>query len=1183
MAAGKNRQIRELVIKTETQGTKAATDELSGLEQLLKASSTAATTLNSSLTKTAGIFKSATGHASGFAASLKSINTASSGNAKRIKSMEQYSNSILDLTDYMELLGQTSKTAAAGLDRVNAAGKGMSRSFETVTADGETLLDILEDMRTHLTDLNYHTQKVDTSLKTLNSGVNSTNSSIGKLNDTMGSGTGRQKKFNDGLRDMGKRGNSATRAMSSLLNATGPLTMAYAAVAANVYAATEAFRLLKEASDLQRLSEQVGNLSGALSGIDVGNLGKKLKEISGDALSFEDSLRTAARAVSFNFTTDQITGLAEGARKASIAIGIDFTDAMDRVTRGIAKQEVEVLDELGVVTRLIPAFQKYAGVLGKTVDQLTDVERQTALTNEVQKQLNERYSGIQVAATGWERLGTATKDVTTAGLMYLQDVLGPTADILATIFNYATGSGARDFKTLADTMNAAAVGGRSGAQLGALAEGAKVLTDQYGAYYDVQLKSLELQKKAVQGQMPFAVTARDVVRMAKEELEIDADISRITKEKNSYEENQNSIMKSRIRLKELLIAKGLTEAQIDSATSEQASALTAQGKAAGTATAEIAALSAANKKLKSSYDPILSQLQVLSDVPTILKDYEVLLDINKNLQDFNTAFGTSFTSLDNAKTSITGLVLAEREFAQSTKLAVQAKQAEAAILSSTTIEARKDQQLLLAELENKMDIERRHAAMGSLVATQDKIDNHNEVVLLKARAEQYDVLITKREFTLNAIKANNKETERSILLQTALDEARTTKKNTLRELNVTDGSIGLIKNLEKVQVETDKYSEQLRLQKELRVSLMSTQSLASEAEKLANTEAIDGLNRKLAMLDLVKQATTDIANGTIESENSLKQILMDTQLQQAAAADAAAVQPKTISNSGTELATSLTQIDQLSDRMAQLQARGLEGTEAYAQAQEAIVQASVNSMTSIMETAGSLFSSLSKLSSAEIDAQIAMVQKQEGNTYASQQKVKELQKKKIKEEEKAALMSIGIHTAQGIMMAFGTQPYPIAIGTSALLAAEGIIQSKTVKASAAGQLASMSTPSAQTVTVGESAGDASINVANIASASEYAYATGGKGDYSPRFTGGSGSGAASFMIGERGPELFTPDVPGSITPAGDVGGSGAQISVSIQGQFLDGADFEAYAERHARTITAAVERELQVNSTSLYR
>lgn len=384
-------------------------------------------------------------------------------------------------------------------------------------------------------------------------------------------------------------------------------------------------------------------------------------------------------------------------------------------------------------------------------------------------------------------------------------------------------------------------------------------------------------------------------------------------------------------------------------------------------------------------------------------------------------------------------------------------------------------------------------------------------------------------------------------------------------------------------METDKYSEQLRLQKELRVSLMSTESLASDAEKLASAEAIDGLNRKLAMLDLVKQATTDIAAGTLESENSLKQILMDTQLQQAAAADAAAVQPKTISNSGTELATSLTQIDQLSDRMAQLQARGLEGTEAYAQAQEAIVQASVNSMTSIMETAGSLFSSLSKLSSAEIDAQIAMVQKQEGNTYASQQKVKELQKKKIKEEEKAALMSIGIHTAQGIMMAFGTQPYPIAIGTSALLAAEGIIQSKTVKASAAGQLASMSTPTAQTVTVGESAGDASINVANIASASEYAYATGGKGDYSPRFTGGSGSGAASFMIGERGPELFTPDVPGSITPAGDVGGSGPQIQVSIQGQFLDGADFEAYAERHARTITAAVEKELQVNSTSLYR
>lgn len=1181
MAGTKNRQIRELIIKTETQGTAAATSELSGLEKLLKTSETAANTLNNSLIKTAGVLKSAGAHATSFSKGMKSLNTAAAGSEKRTKSMQQYANSILDLSDYMEMLRASSEQTSVALGKVNKASAGLSSSFDKVNSEGESMLDLLTDMRNHLTNLDRDTQRVDKSLDKLNTGIDNTNSAIGSLNNNLGKASGKQNKFNNGLKNQARHGNSATRAMSSLLNVTGPLTMAYAAVAANVYAVSESFRFLKEASDLQRLTEQVGNLSGALSGVDVGNLGRQLKAISGDALSFEASLRTAARAVSFNFTTDQITNLASGARKAAIALGIDFTDAMDRVTRGIAKQEVEVLDELGVVTRLIPAFQKYAGVLGKTVDQLTDVERQTALTNEVQKQLNERYSGITIAATSWERLGTATADATSLSLIFLQDVLNPMAEVLAKILMTATGSGARDFTTLFKTMNAAADGGKSAAQLGALAEATDAAKLSNEQFYESQLKVLKAKKEELRsGRSQANLIYGNVGARSTEEIDLDVEISRLSKEHNSYEANKERILKAQVKLKQQLLDKGLSEAQIDGITSAQGASLNAQGKAAQTATAELATMAAMNVKLKSSFDPVLTQLQTLSDVPHDLKDYKILLEMDKNLQDFNTTFNTTFRTLDAARNSMTSLVAVERQFAQATKLAANAKQTEASIIGASVEDSREAHAEIVMQLRHRQELQSRYSSLGSIIATQTIVDNQKEIEQLQQKSDIYDKLLERRYRATEAIKAANLESERSLLLQNAIGDPISSKA-TLRDGGNTAGNSLLIQDTERTTAEAAKLTEALRIQLTLRAQLNASNSLASEAEKASTQAEIEGLSRKLAMLEKIKTANANLAAGQLTSQDLATQSLMDAKLQEQTAADAAAVQPGSIGNSGTEIATSLTQMDQLSDRMDQLKARGLEGTEAFKQAQEAIVQSSVNAMSGIMDTAASLLGSMSKLASTEIDAQIAMIRKQEGSSYAAQQKIAELEKKRIKDEEKAALMSVGIHTAQGIMMAFGTQPWPIALGTSALIAAEGIIQSKTIKASAAGQMANQSAPTTQTVTVGE-AGDASINLANQSSASEYAYATGAQGSYQPRFTGGSATGAASFMIGERGPEMFTPDMPGTISSTGDTGKGGNTFDITIQGQFLDGSDFESFASRHADKLAAAVEQQLQVHSTSLY-
>lgn len=74
-----------------------------------------------------------------------------------------------------------------------------------------------------------------------------------------------------------------------------------------------------------------------------------------------------------------------------------------------------------------------------------------------------------------------------------------------------------------------------------------------------------------------------------------------------------------------------------------------------------------------------------------------------------------------------------------------------------------------------------------------------------------------------------------------------------------------------------------------------------------------------------------------------------------------------------------------------------------------------------------------------------------------------------------------------------------------------------------------------------------------------------------RASGGPVSGGKSYLVGERGPELFTPSSAGSITPNHALGGGAAQVSLTVQASEY----FDARVERVAgpvavRTAASAV-------------
>ena len=124
------------------------------------------------------------------------------------------------------------------------------------------------------------------------------------------------------------------------------LVGAYATLAVNTFAVVAAFTALQRASGAMKIIaglEAQGARLGRTLSITAGNI----REITNNAMSMADAMRSTAQLTAGGFNNDQIAGLAAVAKDASGALGRDLADSMDRLSRGVTKLEPELLDELG--------------------------------------------------------------------------------------------------------------------------------------------------------------------------------------------------------------------------------------------------------------------------------------------------------------------------------------------------------------------------------------------------------------------------------------------------------------------------------------------------------------------------------------------------------------------------------------------------------------------------------------------------------------------------------------------------------------------------------------------------------------------------------------------------------------------------------------------------------------------
>ena len=273
---------------------------------------------------------------------------------------------------------------------------------------------------------------------------------LGKQTDAANKKRNRYNRTEKGVANLTSNSTKAFAKQSQTIS--GGLVPAYAVLASNIFALTALFGFLKNAADVKILEQsQVSYATN--TGIALQSVTARLREASDGLLGFQQAGQAAAIGLAKGFSPAQLEDLAEGARKASTALGRDFQDSFDRLVRGASKAEPELLDELGITLRLADATQKYADAIGKNRDQLNDYERSQAVLIETQRQLEKNFGSVEAVTNPFVKLTKTLEDIVKVAT---QAVL-PVFEGLAALINKSGGFAIAAFGLLALNIAKAAI------------------------------------------------------------------------------------------------------------------------------------------------------------------------------------------------------------------------------------------------------------------------------------------------------------------------------------------------------------------------------------------------------------------------------------------------------------------------------------------------------------------------------------------------------------------------------------------------------------------------------------------------------------------------------------------------------------------------------------------------------
>lgn len=345
-------------------------------------------------------------------------------------------------------------------------------------------------------EVNGKMQKATVSAKKLRTALND----VDKANKNTSKSTGT---LDRNFKGASQQSANATKNFSKMAQGIGgSLVPAYATLAANIFAVTAAFNAFRRAAQVEQLESSLINLGNA-AGRNLSLVADGLKEITGAAIDSEQALRTVAVGTAQGFSSSQLQGLTTIAKGASISLGRELPDALDRLVRGTAKLEPEILDELGIIVRLDDATRNYAASLGKNANQLTQYERQQAFANAVLEQGLKKFgaAAASIDANPFDKLASTFSDLLKTVFEFLNKALIPVVEFLSEKPMALVGVLAIFASTIVGQLTPALseLGKRTRTEFSGLAKQAKIAASKIQSNFEVASKKLKKVEFAPKG------------------------------------------------------------------------------------------------------------------------------------------------------------------------------------------------------------------------------------------------------------------------------------------------------------------------------------------------------------------------------------------------------------------------------------------------------------------------------------------------------------------------------------------------------------------------------------------------------------------------------------------------------------------------------------------------------------
>ena len=174
-----------------------------------------------------------------------------------------------------------------------------------------------------------------------------------------------------------------------------------------------ALKLAVDAKGIPAITESFDNLGGSLESLQTASAGMVRQT------ELMKNFNLAAQLVSTDFA-QKLPDAMQYLSKVAASTGQSMDYMMNSLIRGVGRVSPMILDNLGVQVDLTAANEAYAKSIGKTADELTKTEQQTAVMNETMRLLKENTASMP------EVIGTlsAEWDAVTVSMLDLKDSVG---------------------------------------------------------------------------------------------------------------------------------------------------------------------------------------------------------------------------------------------------------------------------------------------------------------------------------------------------------------------------------------------------------------------------------------------------------------------------------------------------------------------------------------------------------------------------------------------------------------------------------------------------------------------------------------------------------------------------------------------------------------------------------------